>query len=113
MRSLALPATGADPGSGPVFRFKLDRAACRCGTCLHSGMCIRPRLGEFPGNMETAVRKSLAESSFFRLADHLSSLLLVLGVFVDCMFEYIDQLILILCGPSLSGHINTVARGSA
>ena len=50
---------------------------------------------------------------FFRLADHLSGLLLVLGVFVDCMFEYIDQLILILCGPSLSGHMNTVARGSA
>ena len=87
MRSRALPAARADPGFGPVFRFILDRDACRCGACLYSGVSIRPRLGEFPGDMEIAIRKSLAGSSFFRLADHLSGLLLDLGGFVHFMAE--------------------------
>ena len=87
MRSLALSAIHADPGSGPFFGFILDRDACRCGACLYSGVSLRPRPGQFAGNMEIAIRKSLAGSSFFRLADHLSGLLLDLGGFVHFMAE--------------------------
>ena len=88
MRSLALDANGADPRSGPVFGFLLDRDARPGGICLHPMCSLRSRPGKFPGDMETAVRKSLADSSFHCVADHLSGLLLVMAVFVVSVFEY-------------------------
>ena len=87
MCPLALSANEADP-AGSVFGFLLDRDACPGGTCLHPVLSLRPRLGKFPGNMETAVRKSLADSSFHCVADHLSGMLLVMAVFVVSVFEH-------------------------
>ena len=96
MCSLALAANGVDPGSGPVFGYLLDRDACPGGTCLHPVLSLRPRLGEFPGNMETAVRKSLADSFFHCVADHLSGLLLVMADFMHFVFEYVYPLAIFL-----------------
>jgi len=92
-----MAANGADPGSGSIFGFLLDRDACSGGTCLHPVLSLRPRLGEFQGNMETAVQKSLADSFFHCVADHLSGMLLVMAGLVLSMFEYVYSLILFPC----------------
>ena len=75
MRSLALAANGADPAES-VFGFLLDRDARPGGICLHPMRSLRSRPGKFPGNMETSVRKSLADSLFHCMADTLSGMLL-------------------------------------
>ena len=95
MCSLAMAANGADP-AGPVFGFLLDRDACPGGTCLHPVLSLRPRLGEFPDNMETAAQKSLAKSDLHRVADHLSGLLLVMADFMHFVFEYVYPLAIFL-----------------
>ena len=97
MRSLALDANGADPGSGPVFGFLLDRDASPDATCLHSGLSLCPCLGKFPGDMETAVRKGLADSLFHCMADHLSGMLLDMDGFVLSVFETVWSLTLFRC----------------
>ena len=97
MCSLALAANGADPGSGPVFGFLLDRDASPGGVCLHPMRSLRSRPGKFPGDMETAVRKSLADSLFHCMDDHLSGMLLVMAGLVLSMFEYVYSLILFPC----------------
>ena len=101
MCSLALAANGADP-AGSVFGFLLDRDACPGGTCLHPVLSLRPRLGEFPSNMETAVRKSLADSLFHCVADTLSGMLLDMAGFVYFVFEYEYPLTLFRCGNPAS-----------
>ena len=97
MRSLALAANGADPGSGPVFGFLLDRDASPDATCLHSGLSLCPCLGKFPGDMETAVQKGLADSLFHCMADHLSGMLLDMAGFVLSVFETVWSLTLFRC----------------
>lgn len=87
MYSLALAASGADPRSGPVFGFLLDRDARPGGICLHPMCSLRSRLGKFPGDMETAVRKSLADSLFHCVADTLSGMLLDMAGFVYFVFD--------------------------
>ena len=98
MCSLALAANGADPGSGPVFGFLLDRDASPGGVCLHPMRSLRSRPGKFPGDMETAVRKSLADSLFHCMADTLSGMLLDMAGFVFSVFESVYPLTLFRCG---------------